>query len=465
MDSALIPEIGTVPQALRTFRLAWAESLVRTEDGSPVLPPRVAARYANVLTFLDVRPEAMQTGPAGRIPGSKAVTPDDAVTRCSAFGRESPIVVVGDTTDAGASVARALEAAGHRLVAALYGGIHEYRALGFAVARHLGPEDRRVVDVPVAWEGERRTLTREAVLEHVGDPRAVLRQKLASLLVHGGLSCVDGRDPVAVLGTPGGDTGELLLALTAVERVRGRALTEAEVEAALLARLDVFGACHLHTDISSANRAIAAIRADTQLAPYVAGIGESLEWRRFWRRPPEPVHRALAALASDPAHLGCGHVKRSLTMPDLYETRAELVRSLLAAFFLARFRGADSAAYGPLPGGHAEGAVLRIRTAADVDPFESVPLVSPLCHGTQTFVAHPEVASRVRKMTLDLLARVGLLPVGRESAIGEEAERLAAVQLGATLGALAAGLPVYDVRFDARGGVSVEHAFDVPTAD
>jgi hypothetical protein len=48
--------------------------------------------------------------------------------------------------------------------------------------------------------------------------------KMAALLLHGKSSCVDGRDDHGVIGTPGGDAGEFLLALTSIERVDRQAV-------------------------------------------------------------------------------------------------------------------------------------------------------------------------------------------------------------------------------------------------
>jgi hypothetical protein len=67
------------------------------------------------------------------------------------------------------------------------------------------------------------------------------------------------------------------------------------------------------------------------------------------------------------------------------------------------------------------------------------------------FINHPQVSAFMRQELAHFLLRQGdLLPVSEAQAPALIAaiETLAARQLGLTLGALAAGLPVFDVTFD-----------------
>src|SRR6185369_4096093 len=100
------------------------------------------------------------------------------------------------------------------------------------------------------------------VQKHVGDRLSVRWIKLPALLVRGLISCVDGRDDSGVIGSPGGDAGELLVGLRALETLMRRELSDAEVDTLMARRNDVFGRFYMHTDIDSANTAIKAIRAD-----------------------------------------------------------------------------------------------------------------------------------------------------------------------------------------------------------
>jgi rhodanese-related sulfurtransferase len=462
MDHPLIPPIGSVSQAFRAFRVAWVSALGRSADGEPVVPTSFAAQHARVLHFIDVRDRDELVGPMGRIPGSFSVPGREFERISDTLMDADPIVVVDAYEERAPAAAALLEARGHRLVAFLRGGLDAWRAHGLGVTRdELGADDelRRVVP---SFDAQRRVLSAEDVREHVGDPRALQRQKLAALLTHGRLSCVDGRDHGALLGTPGGDGGELLLVLSALERVTGRRLGDDDVARILLRRLDAFGHCAVHTDIAAANRIIATLRAAPNLARHVEGIQDTLEWRRFWMRPPRELHDELLEIAIQPEHLGCGHIKLSLTQAERYGTRPEFVRAFLRAFFRLRWQGSTETEYAPLPGGHAEGAVLRVRVEGGVGPFSFVPLLSPLCAGTQTFVAHPEVSTAMRRLTTRLLSETGEIPSAEVARLDREIDALAEVQLANTLQALAAGLPVFDLWFSPHGPPRVEAAGNVP---
>ena len=59
------------------------------------------------------------------------------------------------------------------------------------------------------------------------------------------LSCVDGRHPQPGLFTPGGDAGELVMALVIHERNLGRPMTKLEVKAAIQSYLKTMTQPHL----------------------------------------------------------------------------------------------------------------------------------------------------------------------------------------------------------------------------
>jgi len=456
MDTSLVPEIGAVHQALRSFRLSWVEAIVRSEKGEPALPATFAAQHARLLHFVDVRDRDELSGPMGRVPGSFSVLPDDIGQVVEALQPDDPVLLVDRKNERAPALAKALEQRGMRFVAHMWGGISEWRAQGYASTRALPLRLGKLARITPGFEANKRLLTLEDIREHLGDPRAIHRQKLASLLTHGHLSCVDGRDHGALFGTPGGDGGEILLALSALEKLRKKPMSEDEVTAVLEARLDGFGTCGVHTDISAANRVIATLRAHPTLARHVERISHTWEWRAFFMSPPREAFSDLLDILTAPENLGCGHLKLSMVHADDYGTRSELVRGFLRTFFELRWNGSTETLYTPLPGGHAEGAVLRVRTSEEIGPFSQVPLVSPLFGGTQMFVAHPEVADTMRSFTVRLLAGLGLVSRDQESALASAITELAAVQLGRTLHALGEGLPIYDVWFDESGCFRVE---------
>jgi hypothetical protein len=112
--------------------------------------------------------------------------------------------------------------------------------------------------------------------------------------------------------------------------------------------------------------------------------------------------------------------------------------------------------------------VVNVRLDDEVRPFTKIPLVSPMAGGTQLFVNHPQVASLLRGELVAFLAQQrDLLAVapGFREALGAAIDRLAGRHLGHTLGTLAAGLPVFDVTFDAQGRVTVAQAGEVPRGE
>jgi len=462
MDTSLVPEIGQVSQALRSFRLHWVESLVRNDRGEPSLSATFAAQHARVLHFVDVRERGELSGPMGRVPGSFSVLPEDIGAVTDALLPDDAVILVDRRGERAPALAKALEARGLRFVAFMWGGIAEWRAQGYASTRALPLRLGKLERIEPGFEAVKRHLSLDDIRIHLGDPRAIHSQKLASLLTHGHLSCVDGRDHGALFGTPGGDGGEILLALSALEKVRKKPLTSEEIEAVLEARLDGFGLCGVHTDVATGNKVIAALREHPRLSKHVEGIDETLGWRKFFTEPPREVWSDLLDVTVEPDHLGCGHLKLSMNRPDDYGTRRGLVEGFLRRFFQLRWEGTTEALYKALPGGHAEGAVLRVRIGEAIGPFTQVPLVSPLFGGTQMFVAHPEVAVTMRGFTVQLLLKLGLATIDQEKRLESTIAELASVQLGHTLHALGQGLPIYDVWCDARGHYEVEAAGVVP---
>jgi hypothetical protein len=141
-----------------------------------------------------------------------------------------------------------------------------------------------------------------------------------------------------------------------------------------------------------------------------------------------------------------------------YGTRRELVLSFLRAFFRLWWEGAPETELVVLPGDHREAAVLNVRLAEEVWGLSRVPLISPACGGRQMFVNHPDVASFLRRATVQALVRGGgPLSVGtvQEDMLQAAIDELAARQLGVTIGYLAKGLPVFEVVFAADGSFDV----------
>ena len=274
-------------------------------------------------------------------------------------------------------------------------------------------------------------------------------------MLHGKSAGIEGRDDHGVIGTPGGDAGEFVLALAAAEQLSGVELDDARVAALLLAWIDTFGRFYLHTDTSATNRFIMALRADPEVVPHLGSVYEAHEWRTFMRRPPAAGRELILQHLLPAEHVGCGHLRLSLPHGEAYGVRPGLLESFLRAFFRARWAGATELEYVVLGGEHGEGAIVEVTIEGELWPYTRIPLLSPAFEGMQMFVIHPQVSNFLRRQRAAFL--VAELP---ELALDHArlAEAICALgqrQLEETANRLAGGLPIIEVRFDRNG------AFDV----
>lgn len=446
-DDPLIPPIGTISQAERMFRVNWVAATVRSPSGIPLLPAEFVARQGRSVRLVDVREPHELTGPLGHIPGIDWVPRDRAMSLHGRLHRDAPVILISRGGERAGDLAKALEDAGMRLVGSLEGGMVSWKNLGFSTTRDpeiLERPDRLRAIEPVAPNENELTVAR--IERHVGDPSSVRFLKLAALLLHGRLSCVDGRDESGVVGTLGGDAGEFLLLLGAIERACGKRFTQAEVRGLFMRRLDAMGRFYIHTDVNSANNFIASMRADRRLDAALEGISESLHWRAFLQEPPAAVRDIVLEHMLQPAHLGCGHVRMMWQNSERYGVREELTRMFLHTFLTARWNGAVEAEFVPLAGGHAERAVLQVHVAGELQPFTPIPLVSPSCDGTQMFVCHPQVVAFLRRQLVAFaLQQKALVPKVSVDTLTATLDEMAGEQAAATLGVLAKGLPIFDV--------------------
>lgn len=456
---SLIPPTGSVSQSERMFRVNWAANLTRSPSGVPQLRPDFVAKQGRKVRLIDVREGHELTGVLGYINGSDWVPQRDTMSIRERVHEEDAIVLVSAGEERSGAVALALEKAGLRFVACMMGGIVAWRDDGYTTTRDPSILERRNVVRSIEEPPDENPdeVTAEEIERHVGDPLSVRWIKLPALLVRGLISCVDGRDDSGVVGSPGGDAGELLVGLRALELHMRRELTEGEVETLMERRNDVFGRFYMHTDVHASNEAIKKLRADPRFDAVLTRVNEPLEWRKFWASPPKDLRDALLDVSLDPAHIGCGHLRLELTKPAEYGTREPLVRSVLRSFHRSRWENHPDMELVPLAGGHTERAVVNVRIAGPLLPFSRIPLVSPAVGQAQVFIHHPRITSYLRKQLAEFLAlqeditRTWIDP----GWLHEEMVRIGSVQLGQTLGALAKGLPIYDVVFHGDSRVEV----------
>ncbi len=459
MPDSLIPPIGTVPHAERMFRVNWVANLRKTPSGVPFLSADFTAKQGRKVRVIDVRTAEELTGALGYIPGSDWVPLDRISTLPDRVGKDDPVILISGGEERAHDAAARLAKAGMRFVAFMVGGVMSWRDLGYSTTRDPSILDRENVirSIDDVTEAPPDVITSEDVMKHVGDRLSVKWIKLPALLVRGLVSCVDGRDDSGVVGSPGGDAGEMLVGLRALEKMLHRELSESDVGTLLRRRLDVFGRFYMHTDLDASNATIQAIRADARFEHYLDRVSDTLEWRKFLASPPREVQNALLEHSLEPMHIGCGHLRLSLTDSRAYDTREGLVASLLKCFNQKRWAGAPELEVVALAGGHTERAVINVRIGGPLTPFSRIPLVSPAVGGAQVFVHHPRVTSYLRRQLAQFLAMQTDIVTSSIDAdeLHLEMERLGALQLGKTLGALAKGLPIYDVTFHGEEGFEV----------
>lgn len=457
----------TEPPAVRLSRTNWVSRLTRTDTGVPLLPPEFVVEQGLLVQIVDVRGEEEMTGPLGHIPGVVWVPRAEIDRVAQVLPADAMVVIVCRAGQESVEAVRLLESRGMTYVAAMAGGMVAWKKMGFAIARDLAFRDRTAqaltwgprVQAQVAGHvapAERLSLPQ--ILEHVGDARAVRWVKMGAFLLHGKISCVDGRDDAGVVGTPGGDAGEFLLALAAAELVTGKPISRAAEKSLLSAYMDAFGHFYLHSDTTALNRFILAMRADPRLADELPPrTTQGPGWRKFMASPPEKLRGVMLEHLLVPEHVGCGHLRLMLQNSDEYGVRSELVLAMIEEYYKHLWAGAIETQFVVLGGGHQEGAVVNVGIDREIWPFTAIPLVSPACNGTQMFVSHPEVTAYLRRNIAAFMTTRPETGVGRGEleSLYEKMTLLGQKQLEATLARLAAGLPAFEARFES------EHSFTV----
>jgi rhodanese-related sulfurtransferase len=464
------PTTETATAATEEWASNWLNQLYRSEIGSPLLPVEFVAGQGPAVRLIDVRDPQDFIGPLGYIPGSDWVPPERLESLHERLGLESPLVVVSRHGEHASEVARTLEARGMRYVAALAGGIAQWLSLGFSTTRDPAILDRcdelRPIEPPscavAPAAGPGPNLSIEQVEEHLGDPLSVRWIRLAALVLHAHLSCIDGRDDRGVVGTPGGDAGQFLLTMAAIESTLQRPLDPGLITALLERRIDTLGGFYMHTDHHALEAAAASMQGDPRLEAALTEYRDPRERRQFLKRPPLVLREAVLEHLCQPAAIGCGHIRLMYQRAADYQVRPGLVLDFLRAFFHARWEGAFRAEYELLHGRHDERAVLNTRIEAKLQPFSAIPLVSPSCFGCQMFVNHPQASQYLLQLLVDSLLQTDLIPefAARDfrPVLLIEVENLLAIHVKNSLDQLARGLPVYDVVFAPGERVRIEFA-------
>ncbi|MGF1469584.1 MAG: rhodanese-like domain-containing protein [Sandaracinaceae bacterium] len=415
----------------------------RSPGGAPEVTADWLRSHACAVRVIDVREDDEVA--RVRLPFGEHVPAERIADDAGAWDPHAPVVLVDRSGRRSARLARRLEDRGLARVASLTGGILLWVEAGFPVVEGARGAPGEAGPAPAAGGPPSGPVDRAAIEAHLGAPTGIRWVKAASILMQGTEACVDGRTRSAVIGTPGGDAGELLLALAALEATRGEALGELEVAEILDAYIEAFGRFYLHAD----EHALQSLRDDPRFAPAVEARGVAA----LVRHPPRALEGELLTALSEPEHVGCGHLRLTLLHPEEYGVRPALTSALLRTVLRRLWQG------GPidfvvLEGVHQEGAVVNVRLDRPVYAFSRIPMVVPHAGGRELFVNHPEVSAWLREQNVAFLFEVDpwlrAHPEAREAFLAR-VEGLGARQLAATLAHLAARLPVFEAHVGEHG--------------
>lgn len=427
--------------------------------GVPEVSTRWVAEHGCHVHLVDVR-EPDELEEAGHVPGAEHVPLGRLPEVAMSWNPRDPVVFVCRSGRRSARAVHTVEAMGFDRAASMTGGMLAWGLSRYPVG-HDAELHGREVGVARAAEADYEGPPTSESLKRYLEAAPIQNVRVAALLLQGTEACVDGREEHAVLGTPGGDAGELLLALSTIEAMTGRELAEDDIMGLFDAYVEGFGRFYVHTDDHALEHLLESLEADPifrELLAEAEGPEAKLEAvERLIRRPPTDVREALLGHLLTPANIGCGHLKLVASHPDEYAVREGLTQSFLRVVYRMLWAHAEMLDFVVLHGEHEEEAVINVHFPREVHAFSNVPAVPPRIGHHSVFVNHPEVAAFLRGQHARFLLQEapelaeGLTPERFEAELNARAAR----QLGATVRHLAAELPVFDVRF-VDGRVDVE---------
>jgi len=186
-------------------------------------------------------------------------------------------------------------------------------------------------------------------------------------------SCVDGRGHDGIVGTPGGNAGEFILALTVVEKAGRQELDLDKVDEILKRYLEKTGKFYFHTD-------------DHHPDPR-SGITENTT---------ESEKEKLLETLVKAESIGCGHIGLMTKNPQEYGVRPELLKAVMKSIYKTLWEKPETMEFVVLEGGHKEGAIVNILVDGEVNDDTKIPTVAPSHDDIQIFVNHPQAVKYLR---------------------------------------------------------------------
>lgn len=219
-----------------------------------------------------------------------------------------------------------------------------------------------------------------------------------------GMACVDGRSDKAHFSAPGGDVGELILGLKAVEDVSKTQFSQFQVDDILINILasesrDEF---HMCTDIAALER----LCQNTNFCfP-----------RNNFESPSLEIQEILLENLVRPEFVGNEHLRLLLLYPLLYGIRRELTEMTIRAFYRVLWNHlgvpltsashhsvASKLDLSVYEGAHHEEGIISVVSSPKCDSYSL--MIKPLVHGHSIRVYYPDAARLVRVANAELLAK------------------------------------------------------------
>lgn len=430
-------------------------SFPRSPGGTPEVDVAWLAAHRCDVRVVDVREPDEFYGPGGSLEAAQLVPLAQLERQAERWDPREPVVVVCRSGRRSERAVEQLTALGFHHVASLTGGMLAWRASSQPTVTLPAPP-RPPADDVIDASADPLTALRAAL----DRPEGIVMTRAASLLGSNTVSCIDGRSEGPVLGTPGGDAGELVLSLAALEEVLGRPVTSAWITALFDRYVAAFGRFYLHTDEHALRRLADDLRADPRFAPVSSHWHSPEDLSGFLRAPPGALEEPLLQHLTRAEHVGCGHLRLMLQAPARYGVREGLVQDVLRAALRRGWARPELLEFARLEGEHEERGVLEVRVDHEVHAHTLVPMVTPHVGARELFVLHPQVIDFVRAENAWFLVEQ-LAPEDAQridaAQLRRHIQHLGARQLAATVERLAPHLPHFVLRVTARGH-SVERA-------
>jgi rhodanese-related sulfurtransferase len=439
--------------------------------------PDFVAQLGRSVHIIDVRSEEEILSPVGYIRGANWFPKENIDKITTSFPKDGLIAVVCSNDTDSREVVRALKQTNHNLAAIVAGGMRSWKLMGFSSSRNPSILERKNIPVSVQYHQQQtqkslesnkvgqKQMTLEQVIGHLGTGDNIQWIKMAAFMVHGRLSCIDGRDDSGVIGTPGGDMGEFITHLATAEQLLGSDLSEAQVNTLFQRRLDAFGRFYMHSDKVAAEKLVNMLsdRIDPGIRDVVKQLPPDFAIHDILSKiPREKMYQTLDILTM-PEHIGCGHLQAMLTASDKYRVRHELVKTALKCFFRTRWEAVGGTAecdYVVLHGSHQECGVANISINREIQSYTKIPLISPSIQNKQIFVNHGQISQYLRYQHSQwFLEQTDILSFNKTSAAAYPAlvDLLAEHHASQTVSILAKNLPMYTLEFSDDHSSCVVH--------